>query len=193
MTLELYTLWCKSFRMYTRIMYEDAICRGLVLITGFVSIVPHWATRNDVDKSITPWWRHQMETFSALLALCAGNSVSLIFAWINVWAKNREAGDLRRHRAHYDVTVMTYHISEIKTRIIRKKSWRKSEYSRQASYQYDLISRLCWQNESFRAGIINYMPLITVGCNYWCMSLMTVGYKPSYIAVYVTLKIFNFC
>ena len=23
---------------------------------------------------IAPWWRHQMETFSALLALCAGNS-----------------------------------------------------------------------------------------------------------------------
>ena len=23
----------------------------------------------------TPWWRHQMETFSALLALCAGNSL----------------------------------------------------------------------------------------------------------------------
>ena len=21
-----------------------------------------------------PWWRHQMETFSALLAICAGNS-----------------------------------------------------------------------------------------------------------------------
>ena len=27
--------------------------------------------------------------------------VSLICAWINVWVKNREAGDLRRHRAHY--------------------------------------------------------------------------------------------
>ena len=24
--------------------------------------------------TINPWWRHQMETFSALLALCAGNS-----------------------------------------------------------------------------------------------------------------------
>ena len=24
--------------------------------------------------SITPWWRHQMETFSALLAICEGNS-----------------------------------------------------------------------------------------------------------------------
>ena len=31
---------------------------------------------------------------------------SLICAWINGWVDNREAGDLRRHRAHYDVTVM---------------------------------------------------------------------------------------
>ena len=31
---------------------------------------------------------------------------SLICAWINAWANNREAVDLRRHRAHYDVTVM---------------------------------------------------------------------------------------
>ena len=31
---------------------------------------------------------------------------SLICAWVNGWASNGEAGDLRRHRAHYDVTVM---------------------------------------------------------------------------------------
>ena len=31
----------------------------------------------------------------------------LICAWINGWANNREAGDLRRHRAHYDVPIMT--------------------------------------------------------------------------------------
>ena len=31
---------------------------------------------------------------------------SLICAWINVWVNNRGAGDLRRHRAHYDVIVM---------------------------------------------------------------------------------------
>ena len=31
---------------------------------------------------------------------------SLIFDWINSWENNREAGDLRRHRAHYDVIVM---------------------------------------------------------------------------------------
>ena len=32
---------------------------------------------------------------------------SLISAWINGWVNNREAGDLRRHRSHYDVIVMT--------------------------------------------------------------------------------------
>ena len=69
------------------------------------------------------WWRHQMETISALLAICAGihrspvNSshkgqwrgalmFSLICTWINCWVKKDEAGDLRRHRVHYDVTVM---------------------------------------------------------------------------------------
>ena len=31
---------------------------------------------------------------------------SLISAWINGWVNNREAGDLGRRRAHYDVTVM---------------------------------------------------------------------------------------
>ena len=32
--------------------------------------------------------------------------ISLICVWINGWVYNREAGDLRRYRAHYDVTVM---------------------------------------------------------------------------------------
>ena len=35
---------------------------------------------------------------------------SLIWAWINAWVNNHEAGDLRRHSAHYDVIVMS-HIS----------------------------------------------------------------------------------
>ena len=61
---------------------------------------------------------------SVLLALCAGNSpvtgefshkgewrealmFSLICVWINGWVNNREAGDLRLHRAHYDVILMS--------------------------------------------------------------------------------------
>ena len=31
---------------------------------------------------------------------------SLICVWINGWVNNREAGDLRRYRGHYDVIVM---------------------------------------------------------------------------------------
>ena len=33
---------------------------------------------------------------------------SLICAWINGWVNNGEAGDLQRHRAHYDVTLMNW-------------------------------------------------------------------------------------
>ena len=33
---------------------------------------------------------------------------SLICVWINGWVNNREAGDLRRYCAHYDVIVMFY-------------------------------------------------------------------------------------
>ena len=63
-----------------------------------------------------------METFSALLAICAGNSpvtgefpaqrpVTRSFdvffdTWINGWVNNYEAGDLRPHRAHYDIFVI---------------------------------------------------------------------------------------
>ena len=33
---------------------------------------------------------------------------SVICAWINSWVNNREAGYLRRHRAHYDVILMDW-------------------------------------------------------------------------------------
>ena len=67
-----------------------------------------------------------METFSALLAFCAGNSpvtgefpaqrpmtqsfgVFFDLRLMNGWVNNSEAGDLRRYRAHYGVFVVTGH------------------------------------------------------------------------------------
>ena len=64
-----------------------------------------------------------METFSAQLAICAGNSpvtgefptqkpvtrsfyVFFDLRLNNECVNNGEAGDLRRYRAHYDATVM---------------------------------------------------------------------------------------
>ena len=80
----------------------------------------HHVVYNDKGSGL-PWRRHQTETFPALLALCAGNSpvnsphkghwrgalmFYLICAWIIGWECNHQAGDLRRHRAHHDVTLM---------------------------------------------------------------------------------------
>ena len=39
---------------------------------------------------------------------CGALMFSLIYAWINSWVNNREAGDFRRHHAHYDVILMPY-------------------------------------------------------------------------------------
>ena len=81
------------------------------------------------------WWRHQMETISALLTICVGNlpvpvnsphkvqwrgtlMFSLICAWINGWVNIRWAGDLTRNRAHYDVTVMCGRQSKIAVGLI---------------------------------------------------------------------------
>ena len=37
---------------------------------------------------------------------CGALMYSLIWTWIYSWINNGEAGDLRRHRTHYDVTAM---------------------------------------------------------------------------------------
>ena len=108
---------------------EMFICPGGDGLKVMYSTLPLILTARPRAHMVTPWllrkpwWRHQMETFSALLALCAGNSpvpvnsphkgqwrgtlmFTLICARINDWVNNREAGDLRRHRGHYDVNVM---------------------------------------------------------------------------------------
>ena len=101
----------------------DASC---ALLRFYILLILHhkWGP-NEVIQHGLAWWRHQMETLSALLVLCAENSpvtgefphkgkwrgvlmFSLICARINVWVHNREAGDLRRHRAYYVVIVMIY-------------------------------------------------------------------------------------
>ena len=85
---------------------------------------------SDLRRHGAPWWRHQMESFSALLAHCEGthpspvNSphngqcrwalmLSLTCTRINGWVNNRVAGNLGPHRAHYDVNVMPYDASAV--------------------------------------------------------------------------------
>ena len=100
----------------TKVLYLDSLYPGLCpwAAIDLLTLTQLW---------FMSWWRHQMETSYVLLAICAGNSpvmvnsshkgqwrgalmFSLICVWIKGWVNNREAGDLRRYSAHYDVTVM---------------------------------------------------------------------------------------
>ena len=73
--------------------------------------------------SFGAWWRHKMETFPRYRPFVRGIHqwladsphkgqwrralvFPLICASTNGWVNNRDAGDLRRHRARCDVTVM---------------------------------------------------------------------------------------
>ena len=107
--------------------------------------VPTWQERLKVKCRLCAdaRWRHQMETFSALLAFCAGNSpatgefpsqrpvtrslmFSFICTWTNGWVNNRDYGDLKPHCAH-DVTAMCHCVATLSTH-----------------HQSPLISVGCW-------------------------------------------------
>ena len=81
----------KRLRKLSRRRWFETPSRSLWHCTGLLTInmstwilqrlhevdVGRWPLRvvcSPVSCRAIPWWRHQMETFSALLALCAGNS-----------------------------------------------------------------------------------------------------------------------
>ena len=80
------------------------------------------ATRNNIYDGVIKWKHFPLN------CLCVGNSqitvnsphkgqwrgalmFSLICTRTNVWVNNRDAGDLRLHWAHYDITVMRRYIT----------------------------------------------------------------------------------
>ena len=107
---------------------ENAACQKTVVL--FRTACFNWSRKTHSTKRIMfhqrylggnpaeAWWRHQMETFSALLAMYEGNPPvtggfpsqgqwrgPLMFSLIctkNKWLTKQ----MRRHRAHYNVTVM---------------------------------------------------------------------------------------
>ena len=95
-----------------------------------------------------------METFSASQAIHKGQwrgalMISLICARINGWINNREAGDLRRHRTHYNITVM------IQKRI---SSWNRHATSNHVLYHIggtgychprDVIIEKWWKTQTY--------------------------------------------
>ena len=84
-----------SFMTYTRKVLNWNFCDhilGNTLFSTFMNLLCE-CYRSPVNSPHKSQWR------GALM-------FSLICTWMNGWVNNREAGDLRRHRTHYDVTVM---------------------------------------------------------------------------------------
>ena len=92
-----------------------------------------------------------METFSKLLAFCERNppvtggfpphrpvtrSFDVFCAWTNGWVNNWDAGDLRRHDAHHDVTVIW--------NIIVIRAWISYHIHINLWYKYSSLSWFQW-------------------------------------------------
>ena len=117
----------KDFRYRHEIWHIGASDSGLGDVSNLLVSRSQPRLKNTLSATsfaCTIWLRHQMETFSALLALCAGNSpvtgdipvqrpVTRSFGVFFDLRLNKRLGKqswgwwFRRHRAHYDVTVMT--------------------------------------------------------------------------------------
>ena len=86
--------------------------------------LPKVYSNASISSHLATWWCHQMKIFSALLAFGEGNpqatsrfpsqrpltqSFDVFFDMClpKRLDNTRDAGDLRQHRAHYGVTVMT--------------------------------------------------------------------------------------
>ena len=114
-----------------------------------------------------------MGTFSALPTLCEGNSpvtgefpsqmpvtrcfdVFFDLHLTNGWVINRDAGDFRRHRAHYDVTVIHWHNFPGIFRPQHQKGDDKSLYFRYAltfKRQKANLNRHMFHHISIRVGV----------------------------------------
>ena len=122
MLVWLIPVWERCPRLYGHFMFKTYTKLILFVIYMYLKIgyyvakinSPAVAYHDDVIKwkHFPPYWPfvrriHRSPVNSPHKGQWGGPFIfSLICVWINGWVNNREAGDLRRYRAHYDVSVM---------------------------------------------------------------------------------------
>ena len=84
--------------------YSEGRLSIIFLLSVYSAVIGDWRNHDDVItwKHFPRYWLfvpHKGQWRGALM-------FSLIYARINTWVNNRDAGDLRRHCAHYDAIVM---------------------------------------------------------------------------------------
>ena len=110
-------------------------------------------------------WKH----FPRYWPFVRGNS-SVTGAWINEWVNNLEAGDLRRHRGHFDVTVICSDL------VINDN---ENNFSSNLNYQRSIISamvpRLCTSLETLAIySCINHSVVLDMNEH------LAMGWRPEY-------------
>ena len=95
-----------------RVLFTLLVLSLLLCVYVHVCVCEPWAWGHHQWKHFLRYWPfvlgiHRSPVNSPHKGQWRGALMfSLICAWINAWVNNREAGDLRCHYIHYDVTVM---------------------------------------------------------------------------------------
>ena len=95
-------VYWKEYRYLT--VYMPFLCMMMIDVVKFMTSIKlsidgkkfYIALATPVNSTHKGQWRGALK-------------LSLICVWTNAWVNNRDAGDLRRYRAHYDVIVMKWH------------------------------------------------------------------------------------
>ena len=102
---------------------------------------------------------------------------SLIWAWTNSWANTGDAGDLRCHRAHYDVIAMLY-LMWNKPKLSQSVVFHAVDITSKSFHQYGIwlnciiipsAQRSCWGYIGFTpsvrpaSGVRSVAPTVLVG------------------------------
>ena len=82
--------------------FADDIFKRISFISEF-NLIIQWSILAIIQHQIR-WWLGAKQATSHYLKQWS----PLICGWINNWLNNNEAGDLRRHRVHYDVIIMRW-------------------------------------------------------------------------------------
>ena len=109
-------IWTTSFLLWSVVIVKNVVIECYVLRSLFRNFIKHFkeeksmmTSSNGNIFSITgPLWGYPPVTGRFLWQRPVTGSFDIFFicAWTNGLANNWDAGDLRRNRAHYDVTVM---------------------------------------------------------------------------------------
>ena len=104
---------------------------------------------------------------------------SLICVWINGWVHNREAGDLRRHRGHYDVIVMPQEeqIDDLKTTDVYSIRSSRIQHNENQNIDEGLLLLLIYKRyfcfQTTNANIQLHNRLLNTGTLAWFVPMFT--------------------